>query len=277
RARARRRPRRARRPPRHADAQAARPAARRRAGELPLQPHPHPRRRVPGPPEADAGDAARALRRVGRPREPRPRPRGRVRGDPRVPPRAGAPIPERARAARRPRSRARPARGGAARVGGAAGDDRALAKAWRLLASVHGRACRFEEEAKAGRQAMEHARRAGDRRQELRSAAALAMSRVYGPTPVPAALAECERVLEEARGDRRAEGLVLGSLARLHALAGDFERARDAYRRARAVLEDLGSNVLAASLSLDSHAVELLAGDPAAAERELRRDYDALD
>jgi tetratricopeptide (TPR) repeat protein len=159
----------------------------------------------------------------------------------------------------------------------AAGDDRALAKAWRLLASVHGRTCRFEEEAKAGHQAMEHARRAGDRRQELRSAAALAMSRVYGPTPVPDALAECERVLEEARGDRRAEGLVLGSLARLHALAGDFERARDAYRRARAVLEDLGSNVLAASLSLDSHAVELLAGDPAAAERELRRDYDALD
>jgi tetratricopeptide (TPR) repeat protein len=105
----------------------------------------------------------------------------------------------------------------------------------------------------------------------------LAMSRVYGPTPVPEAVAECERVLEEARGDRRAEGLVLGSLARLHALAGDFERARDAYRRARAVLEDLGSNVLAASLSLDSHAVELLAGDPAAAERELRRDYDALD
>ena len=43
------------------------------------------------------------------------------------------------------------------------------------------------------------------------------------------------------------------------------------------MLEDLGSNVLAASLSLDSHAVELLAGDPAAAEHELRRDYEALD
>src|ERR671931_56703 len=159
----------------------------------------------------------------------------------------------------------------------AAGDDRALAKAWRVLASVHGRACRFEEEAKAGRQAMEHARRAGDRRQELRSAAAYAMSTVYGRTPLKEARAECERILEEARGDRRAEGLVLASLARLYALSGDFERARDAYRRARAVLEDLGSNVLAASLSLDSYAVELLAGDPAAAERELRRDYDALD
>src|SRR5438105_604150 len=159
----------------------------------------------------------------------------------------------------------------------AAGDDAALAKAWRLLASVHGRACRFEEEAKAGRRAMEYARRAGDRRQELRSAAAYAMSTVYGRTPLPVARAECERILAEAGGDRRTEGLVLGSLARLYALDGDFERARDAYRRARAVLEDLGTNVLAASLSLDSHAVELLAGEPAAAERELRRDYDALD
>jgi tetratricopeptide (TPR) repeat protein len=103
------------------------------------------------------------------------------------------------------------------------------------------------------------------------------MRTVYGRTPVAAALAECERVLAEARGDRRTEGLVLGSLARLYALDGDFERAREAYRRARAVLEELGTNVLAASLSLDSHAVELLAGDPVAAERELRRDYDALD
>jgi class 3 adenylate cyclase/tetratricopeptide (TPR) repeat protein len=159
----------------------------------------------------------------------------------------------------------------------AAGDHAALARAWRLLASVHGRACRFERESVAGEQAMVHARAAGDRRQELRSAAALAMSRAYGPAPVDAAIPECERILEDARGDRRTEGLMLGSLARLYALAGDFDRARSSYRAARRTLEELGSNVLAASLSLDSHAVELLAGDPAAAERELRSDFEALD
>jgi class 3 adenylate cyclase/tetratricopeptide (TPR) repeat protein len=158
-----------------------------------------------------------------------------------------------------------------------AGDDAALAKAWRLLASVHGRACRFEEEGKAGGRAMEYARRAGDRRQEQRSAAAYAMCTVYGRTPLVQAQAECERILAEAGGDRRTEGLVLGSLAHLYALGGDFERAREAYRRARAVLEDLGTSVLAASISLDSHAVELVAGDAAAAEGELRRDYEVLD
>jgi class 3 adenylate cyclase len=159
----------------------------------------------------------------------------------------------------------------------AAGDTSALAKAWRLLASVHGRACRFGEEAKAGRKAMELARRAGDRRQELRSAAAYAMSMAYGRTHLRDAVAECERILAGAEGDRRTEGLVLGSLAHLYALDGDFERARRSYRRARSVLEELGKNVLTASLSLDSHAVELLAGDPIAAEGELRRDYEALD
>ena len=158
-----------------------------------------------------------------------------------------------------------------------AGDAAALARAWRLLASVRGRACQFEQESLAGRQAMTYAQAAGDRRQELRSAAALAMSRAYGPARVDVAIPECEWILDDARGDRRTEGLVSASLARLYALAGEFDRARSLYREARRTLEELGPNMLAASLSLDSHAVELLAGDPVAAERELRQDYEALD
>jgi ATP/maltotriose-dependent transcriptional regulator MalT len=42
------------------------------------------------------------------------------------------------------------------------------------------------------------------------------------------------------------------------------------------MLEELGGGIDAASTSLDSHRVEVLAGDLAAAERELRRDYDSL-
>ena len=47
--------------------------------------------------------------------------------------------------------------------------------------------------------------------------------------------------------------------------------------RARALLEDVGGRVVAASTSLDSAAVELLAGDGATAESQLRRDYETLD
>ena len=60
-------------------------------------------------------------------------------------------------------------------------------------------------------------------------------------------------------------------------MQGEFEVARAGYRRARRTLEELGWTNQAALTSLDSGPIELLAGDPAAAEAELRRDYETLD
>jgi ATP/maltotriose-dependent transcriptional regulator MalT len=59
-------------------------------------------------------------------------------------------------------------------------------------------------------------------------------------------------------------------------MEGRFDQARVLYAESRATLEDLGGKVLAATTSLDSGPVELLAGDPVAAERELRHDYEIL-
>jgi ATP/maltotriose-dependent transcriptional regulator MalT len=55
-----------------------------------------------------------------------------------------------------------------------------------------------------------------------------------------------------------------------------FERARELYTRARAMFEELGLHVDASTLCLSSAHVELLAGDPWSAERELRRGYEHL-
>ena len=65
-------------------------------------------------------------------------------------------------------------------------------------------------------------------------------------------------------------------LAQLEAMQYEFERARELYTRARAMFEELGLHVDASTLSLSSAHVELLAGNPEAAERELRRGYDHL-
>ena len=65
-------------------------------------------------------------------------------------------------------------------------------------------------------------------------------------------------------------------LSGLRAMQGDFAAARDLYTRARLMLVELGRSVVAASTSQQSCGVEMLAGDPAAAERELRRDFDEL-
>jgi Flp pilus assembly protein TadD len=93
---------------------------------------------------------------------------------------------------------------------------------------------------------------------------------------VPEAIRRCEEIVAEAQGDRYTEGLVRSMLAYLYAMNGDFDEARRLYTGARALLEELGRTVVAASTSLTSYGVEILAGDFGAAERELRRDYAAL-
>jgi predicted ATPase len=158
-----------------------------------------------------------------------------------------------------------------------AGDEAGLAATYRLLAWAHGTTCRFGEVAAAAEQAIAHAERAGDERQRRWASSQYAMAAVWGPTAVPEAIAHCEEIVEQARGDRRTEGLVKSLLGRLEAMRGDFPRARALAREAKATLEDMGKSVVAVSTSLDSCGVETLAGDMAAAEHDLRRDYEALD
>ncbi|HET7857119.1 MAG TPA: adenylate/guanylate cyclase domain-containing protein [Gaiellaceae bacterium] len=156
------------------------------------------------------------------------------------------------------------------------GDDGSLARAWRLIANANGVASRFGEAAEAAQRAGEHARRAGDRRLQTRAASGYAMTALYGPTPVADAIARCEQVLEETWGDKRLEGVVMCLLAPLRAMQGDFDAARGLYSKGRALLEEIGATLIAANTALNGATVEMLAGDPTAAERELRATYELL-
>lgn len=156
------------------------------------------------------------------------------------------------------------------------GDHCALAKAWRLLGSVHGMGCQYERAEEAVGRAVEESRLAGDRRQELQNLPSYALTASYGPMPVPEAIRRCEEIRVEAAEDKRAEALVLCALSHLLGMAGRFDEAREMYGRSRAMYCELGLKVNAALVSLDSAIVEMLAGDPVAAERELRADYEAL-
>ncbi len=150
-------------------------------------------------------------------------------------------------------------------------DSNALARAWRLVSLVHGVSGRYEACGAANEKAIEYARRAGDRVMEKRLYATASLVLVLGPTPAPTGIAGCESLIEVGEGERRAQAVTFGGLAHLRAMVGDFERARDDYRRARAILEELGLRFDAALISIDSGPVELLAGDPVAAEAELRQ------
>ncbi len=151
-----------------------------------------------------------------------------------------------------------------------------LARAWRLLTQVNFTACRWSAVEDAAARMTEYARLAGDTTLEARFLAAQAMAALYGPTPVAAAEERCRELLARAGEDRRTHAIILCVQAHLAAMDGRFDQAREAYMKSREVLDELGWRFHAALTSLDSGAVEMLAGDPVAAERELRMDYETL-
>ena len=158
----------------------------------------------------------------------------------------------------------------------AAGDEAGLAKAYRLLGFVYGKACRFGDAADAVADALEHARLANDVRQQSRSATAYALAAVYGPTPIREAVQRCASAIRQLGGDRQAEAAVLALLAHAQAMQGSFGEARDLYLRAREIFEELALRVEAAAMSLESGRTELLAGNLEGAEEELRHGYSVL-
>jgi ATP/maltotriose-dependent transcriptional regulator MalT len=151
-----------------------------------------------------------------------------------------------------------------------------LAKAWRLLGFVHGSVCRWSEQVDAHRNALEHARLAGNARLEARLMAEYANGLREGRTPVAEAIVECEAALERGLVGRQAEALVRCSLARLRAMQGDFAEARELIAEAARLRDELGAYVIIPVTSLHSSRVETLAGDLEAAERDLRVDFEKL-
>ena len=157
------------------------------------------------------------------------------------------------------------------------GDERRLAKAWELMAWVPWFRCRAGEAEEALQRAIEHARHAGDRRTEAQSLHFLVGTAFFGPKPLDAAISLCEEILEEPAQQRRVVASALRSLAGLKAMEDSFDDARLLISACRTILEDLGLRVTAASAAETAGIIELLAGDPGAAERVLRQGYETLE
>ncbi|MFZ2652074.1 MAG: hypothetical protein WA210_18405, partial [Burkholderiaceae bacterium] len=151
-----------------------------------------------------------------------------------------------------------------------------LASAWRLIGLAHGIAGRYGKAGDAAARYTAHARLAGAKELVERSAVSLATNALLGPTPVPEAITQCEGILASGLADRLVHGIVMCTLGPLRAMQGEFEQARTLCHGGRALLRDLGQGVDAASTAIELVMVELLAGDLATAEKELRSDCDAL-
>ncbi len=155
-------------------------------------------------------------------------------------------------------------------------DERGLAKGWSLLALFHMMKGQFAVATDAWEQAASHAASGGDRREELEDLTWVPVVVWCGPEPVDEAIQRCEHVLKRAEGDRKAMSVALGTMGTLEAMRGRFDLASELSARAKATLREVAAPGWSGALTQMYGWTEILAGDPSAAEADLRGGVETL-
>jgi len=121
------------------------------------------------------------------------------------------------------------------------------------------------------------ARRSGNHYAEALARVWLAISFTTLHVPSDVAISRVEHLLEASAGEPRADSDILMWLALLYGYAGRFADARAASARSLQMLTEMGMKIQwAVCAALVAGQIELIAGDPAAAEHHIRDGYDAL-
>ena len=153
---------------------------------------------------------------------------------------------------------------------GELGDEAGLARAWMVLSDLHWSNGRLRETSDAATRAAEHARKSNNRREVGWALGQNALCAIHGPMPVAEGLSWIERLLRAEPENRTLDANLSGFVTVLEAMTGRFAEARKHIQDTRALARDLGLMWQAAVQELLSGYVELLAGDPVAAERDMR-------
>jgi len=159
---------------------------------------------------------------------------------------------------------------------GGAQDDRGLARAYAMRSFVLLYRGASGPAAEAAWKAYRAAQRAGS--YPGRHLSVYASALLYGPVPVRDAQASIDALLARPDLGEAARASALEALGVLHAMRGDFGDARDLIRSGALIDRQLGREVVGTMAAAEMLAeVELRAGDPAAAEEELRQGFEALE
>jgi tetratricopeptide (TPR) repeat protein len=153
----------------------------------------------------------------------------------------------------------------AIRVFEASGNERGLARAWHVIASVEWDLGQAGKQLDALEHALDHAERARASFETAEAFHSVTAAIVRGPIPVPDGIARAEAILREFPDNRGAEAYMSHALAHLWARLGEFDEARVAVDRYRGFMLDTGQLMAywrSAELRFD---VEMLAGDVQAA------------
>ena len=120
------------------------------------------------------------------------------------------------------------------------------------------------------------ARRSGNHRAEQKSRTYLVATWWDLPIPFDVVVGRAERLLEAASGDPGDEAAILEPLSLSYGYAGRFAEARAAIRRVQSAFTGAGAKLDWALCAQGAGRIELMAGDPAAAEQALREGYETL-
>ena len=155
-------------------------------------------------------------------------------------------------------------------------DDAGLARAWWVVGEMWWVRCEIAASEDAMMRSIRHSEAAGVQRELARARSYLGLAAVEGPMPVEAALQRCLEIREQASRNQVLEAAAGYTLAHVQAMRGRFAEARELAARSTAIYEELGLRFSLAAWSLRPASIELLADDPAAAERILRSGFDTL-
>ena len=151
-----------------------------------------------------------------------------------------------------------------------------LAEAWLLAGSTRFGLGDSPADHEALERAMAYAQQSGHRRVQIEAGCWLTMTFCLMPIPADAAIARAGQLLQAANGEAWAEANILAPLSVVYAYAGRFTQAREAIGRAQSVYGSSGAKLKWALGEQFASMIELVAGDPGAAEHRARQAYEAF-
>jgi tetratricopeptide (TPR) repeat protein len=158
----------------------------------------------------------------------------------------------------------------------AEGDLDGLAEAWTLTGRLRFWLGESPADQEALERAIAYARQSGNHRAQMQASGWLGGTFTVLPVPADAAIERAEQLLQTTDGDPWAEADLLTSISLLYAYVGRFADARAAIARAQSVYDRSEAKLTWAMGASMAGFMELIAGDPAAAEHHLREGYEAL-
>jgi predicted ATPase/DNA-binding SARP family transcriptional activator len=156
------------------------------------------------------------------------------------------------------------------------GDELGLCQTLQLQAALHWNHAKSAAAEDAWQRAAEYARRVNDRWQLTEILGWLASAALWGPAPAPEGIRRCESYLNEIGNHPSAQAVILLHMAGLYAMQDRTTTAYATLNHAKALMDTLGPTMTAA-VTEPAAFIAMLSGDPAAAEKHLRRQYESLD